>query len=200
MKDPVRRDTLLTIIGLSLIAAVFIFAVYRPMQKACSEAQREIAAADQSIRDIPLRLAELKSLEDEIRLREEYLQQHHQLIPENADLHSVLRQVTNLARNSNLSVSRLEPMPPVEYESYRVVPFRVSFTGDFRGVATFAKGLESCGRLFSIEEIALNAADDKRPLGTSGDMYFSVYARRAEISDSTENNTSQGQPGADNKG
>ena len=199
MKDPVRRDTLLTIIGLSLMVVAFIFVIFLPGKKACAEIKREIADANKSIQEIPLRVAEVESLKKEIRKRQDYLKETDRLMPVDADLHAVIRQVAYLARNSNLDDGPLKPQPSIQHETYRVIPYQLSFTGDFRGIATFLHGLESQDRLFTVEEFDLTSRDESRPGTINGDITFSVYIRRAKVVNYNENDASSRQPRADNR-
>ena len=110
MKDPIRRDSLITIIGLSLLVALFLFAVYLPGRQAAATVRGEIAAAERSIREIPLRIAELESLKKQINRRNDYLQQTEPLMPRAANVPTILRQVTDLAKHSDLAVTKLKAM------------------------------------------------------------------------------------------
>ena len=190
MKDPVRRDSLLTVMGLALLVAFFMFFVYLPNQRTATQLNREIAAAEQSIRDIPVRLAELELLGKELALRNDYLKETERLMPADADLHAVVRQVADLAENSGLTVTQLKPLPKTVHQSYQVFPFQVGLQGGFRGIATFLKGLEVYERLFTVEEFSLTAENERIEQLVDADMHFSVYVRCAESSESADNNAS----------
>lgn len=190
MKDPVRRDNLLTIVGMSLMIAFFLFAVYMPGQKACDEAETQIAAAKKEIQDLPMRTVEFEKLKKKIQDQKNYLNKTEKLAPEESDLQRVIRQVSDLARNSDLVVGPVKPQSEITHSSYVAVPFQLSFTGSFRGIATFLKGLESQERLITVEELSLSGDDERNWGNIAGEMNFSVYIRRTESPDSDENNAS----------
>lgn len=190
MIDQVRRDSMLTVVGLSLLVAVFLFLVYLPGRKVSAAVERETAQAEQSIREIPRRIAELESLQQDIRTRNEYLHKTRRLLPRNADLHTVIRQVAYLANNSGLMVTRLEPVSVVEHDSYRTMPFRLSFKGRFRGMAMFLRGLEGRDRLFTVESFSLKLGNERAGDEIEADLHFSVYSRSEENAENGENNGS----------
>ena len=190
MKDPVRRDTLATVVGLSVMIVFFLYAVYMPGQRACSAAERDIAAAQRAIHEIPQRLQELQLLQEQVKQREAYLASTIALMPVDANMHQVVRQVAGLAAKADLHVTRLEPLDVVDHESYQEIPYRVSLTGEFPGVAALLQGLENQARMFTVRELALSTESLSNPRIIKVDMYFAVYIRRSEISDSSGNDAS----------
>lgn len=199
MKDAVRRDMLLLIIGLSLMVAVFVFLVYLPGQRADAATRREIAAADEIIRQIPQRVAELESLGREFRLRKQYLEVADQVMPAEGHLSSVLREVAEQAESAELQVTRLEPLTPVAQESYECIPIRIAIEGHFSRIAAFLHGLEKNPRLFTVKEMRLTSREWEEQGNIEGDVLFCVYACKADFSDSAEINESRAGSAADEK-
>ncbi len=190
MNNPLGRDSFITIAILSVSVAGFLFGVYFPAQKSAERIDREIAAAQQSIREVPLRIAELESLCKNLCLRNDFLWRTQQLIPPEANIHSILRQVTKLANKTHLKITRLEPLPAIEHKSYAVLPFRFSFTGPFQGMAEFLRGLENQPRMFTLEELTISNQEEHSSQSREADLYFSVYVKNTESDDSAEYDTS----------
>lgn len=199
MRDRTRRDGICTVAALLFLVAMFAFGVYLPGKKASAKVIQQISAAEDSIREIPVRVAELQMHKRLIAERHEFLRMNHDLVPDDVDLHTVLRQVADLARNCKVSVSRLEPATAPTQESYETLAFHLSFSGDFRGIIAFLNGLERSDRLFKIEELTLSREKAQVKRLTEGEMYFHVYARRDDDSESDENNASLPGSGADTK-
>jgi Tfp pilus assembly protein PilO len=181
-----RRDSLITIGGVALSAAVFVFAIYLPGRKLSRQTKREIAAASQTVCDFPLRVAELNSLHQSVRERDSFLDRSAVLVPGEANVHAVLGQVTRLADTANLAVTRLEPLPRIEHESYVTLPFRLTCAGGFLGITAFLRGLEQESRLFAVQEFSIAVPDKQMEQTAQADIYFSVYVKRAEYADSAE--------------
>ena len=184
MKLPIRKHNALTIAGLSLIAGVFVFSYYLPGHRSNRTLRAEIAAAQSDVQLVPAKVAEVEGLQRHLASSAEYLGRMERLLPENSDLHSVVRQVSELARQADLQITRLEPSAPEALQSIQRIPVHLSFRGNFRGITDFLHGLETHPRLFNVDELSLTAATDKDGEDTLADMNFSVYVRDAEINDS----------------
>jgi Tfp pilus assembly protein PilO len=190
MKGSLRRDSILTVMGFSLITSVFLFAFYLPESKQHDQLKQEIKEAEVAVVNVPVRLAEITALQEDVARREKYLAAARKSVPIDPDVHAVVQQMAELARNSELQITRLEPKTPVMSETYQRLPFRLSFAGTFRELATFLKGLESQERLFTVQQFTIKQKDTKNTSTVEADMDFSVYIGHAESSNSTGNDGS----------
>lgn len=184
---PHRRDSLIAMTGFTVVASTFIFTLYLPGHRDSSKVKAEIKSAEESIREIPVKVAELERLKNEIAERQSFVAGSQRLMPIDADIHGVLREVSDLARNAGLQVNRLEPQPPVEYETYLAHPFAMKFTGGFRGVMLLLRGLETRQRLYHVEEFSMKQENERSGENVEADVRFLVFSKRAEQPDSSEN-------------
>lgn len=184
---PLHRDSLLTMTGFTVAAATFIFALYLPGHRDSIKVKAEIKSAEDSIREIPGKLAALERLTKDIEQSRSYLTKNRRLMPTDSDVGGVLREVSDLARNAGLQINRLEPQPPVEHETYIAQPFVLKFTGGFRGVMFFLRGLETRTRLYHIEEFSLKQENERIGETVETDMKFLVFSKRMDLPDSAEN-------------
>jgi Tfp pilus assembly protein PilO len=187
MKDTACRDYVLTIGGLSLMAGVFVFAIYLPGHHASIRINQEIAAAEQEIRDIPIRVAELAALQQQLAKREAYLKRAAALFPARGAAHQVVQEIAHLARRAHLEIQRFEPLAPEHQQSYERMTFRLSFRGTFQGFSQFCEGLESQVLLFSIDQIRVSAENEKNKQITKGEMLLSVYMKNDDSAKIAEN-------------
>lgn len=183
-----------------LVAGVFVFAVYIPQHKAIGKVKEEIAASERSIRDVPTRVAELESLRADLTRRMEYVNQARPGVPVDPDVHGVIHQVAELARNCNLQVWRLEPQAGAMRESYQTLPFKLNISGPYRGMLEFLKGLESSERLFQVLRFTIKQKNSKFGMNVDGDMDFVIYVNYAKNSDFSKINDSSAAPSTDTKG
>ena len=65
------------------------------------------------------------------------------LLDDENELHGVLQKVADLARASNLHVERIQPQAATTRAAYRVVPFQMVVSGNFRRITSLLTGLES---------------------------------------------------------
>lgn len=184
---PLRRDSLMAIAGFTAVASTFIFVLYLPGHRDSIKVTAEIKSAEESIREIPGKLTELERLKRGISERQGYLSKMQRLMPTETGIDGVLREVSELARNAGLQINRLEPQPPIEHETYLAQPFALKFTGGFRGVMSFLRGLETRQRLFHVEEFSLKQENERSGETVEADMKFLVFSKRADLPDSSEN-------------
>lgn len=199
MKATLRKDSILTIFGFALITGVFLFAFYLPEAKVLAKVKQEIKAVQDEVQNIPFRLAEIESLQNDVTRRKTFVSNARAWVPFDPDVHAVIHQVAELARNSDLQITRLEPRAAVAHATFQEVPFRLSFSGSFREMATFFKGLESRDRLFTVQQFTLKQKDGKAASTIEADLHFSVLIGHAEFADSAENNGSRGGGAADKR-
>jgi type IV pilus assembly protein PilO len=199
MNDSLRRSSFVTIGGLALLSAAFVFLVFLPGQRRTAQVRREIADAERAIRDVPLRVAELESLRGDAGRRRSYADSVLERMPTDFDVHGLVRQVASLAERTRVKVSRIEPLPAVDHETYRELPFRLGFQGDAEGVARFLRGLESLPWLTSFPELSLNAESGRGGNLPDGDLHFAVYAARRDPADSADFASSSSVSSADTK-
>lgn len=197
MNDSLRRDNVLTILGTVMIVGFFVMVIYLPGEQACQTARRDIIQANRTIEEMPNRIQlaseQLKLLRD----RGATIRQRDRLLDDENALHGVLQKVANLARSSGLQVDRTQPLTPITRESYRVMPFQLTASGNFRRIATFLRGLESQPTLFTVERFSLKSESEQTGEALKADITFSVFVKRATFVDSAEKSDRQTQTQAD---
>src|SRR5207247_1758534 len=97
------------------------------------------------------------------------------------ELHGVLQKVANLAHAAGLKMDRIQPLTTVIRETYRVVPYQVTISGNFRRIAQFLHGLESQPTLFTVERLQLKGESEKASEFLKVDLTFSVFVKRASF-------------------
>ena len=183
MKHFKERDGLLTVLGLAAAVAGYLLAIEVPARREAERIRGEIALAQQAVRDVPLRVAELSSLQERVAERRRRLAAFRQAIPADGGLHTVLREVARLAEMSKLKVTRLEPLPPSAQASYQQLGIRMTISGEFHGIIGFLRALETRDRLFTFEQCSFRHELGGETSPIEADIHFSVYAASAGRSD-----------------
>ncbi|MCH9656132.1 MAG: type 4a pilus biogenesis protein PilO [Planctomycetes bacterium] len=202
MNEKLRRDSLITIIGLSVVVAIFTFVVYLPGLKQKQKLNKEIAKIQQEIREIPDRVKQLEQLHQELNQRLAFIDRHQHRIPTVKDTHQVLQRVALLAKTSSLTVSELNPGEFVLNETYIRQPFLLSISGPYSGVIDFLNGLDHEERLFTVSDITLIKQDEELEGFVKGTIELSVCALRGnqrDFSDFDENRVSNAFLAADKR-
>lgn len=198
-KNSIQRDNLFSIIGTVSTVGFFVLAVYLPSERACQAARREIAVANRTIDSAPMLIQQAALLQEKQAQQEEALRQLDRLLDDEDELHGVLQQVANLAQSAGLKMDRIQPQATVIRETYRVVPYHVTISGNFRRTAQFLHGLESQPTLFTIERLSLKSESEQASETLKADLTFSVFVKRASFVDFSEKSDSLTQTKADQR-
>ncbi len=197
MKDSLKRDNLLTIVGTVVAVGFFVLVVYLPGERACQAARNEITVANRTIDATPMLMMEASQHEQKRGERLEALRKLDRLLDDENELHGVLQKVANLAHSAGLKMDRIQPQPAINRETYRVVPFQVTISGNFRRIAQFLHGLESQPTLFSVERFSVKCESEQANEALKADLTFSVFVKRASFAGFAEKNDSPNQTKAD---
>lgn len=194
MNEKLRRDSLITIISLAVVVALFTFVIYLPGLKSKQQLNKQIASIQEEIRAIPTKVEQLELLQKELQQREAFIKRMKTHIPTDKDTHRVLQRVAQLANSSSLTVSSLNPGEPVPYATYLRQPFTVNISGPYKGLIQFLNGLDTDSRLFTVSNLMLTSQYGENKGLVKGTIELSVYVLRdteSNFSDFKENRVSQ---------
>lgn len=194
MNEKLRRDSLITIISLAVVVALFTFVIYLPGLKSKQQLNKQIASIQEEIRAIPTKVEQLELLQKELQQREAFIKRMKTHIPTDKDTHRVLQRVAQLANSSSLTVSSLNPGEPVPYATYLRQPFTVNVSGPYKGLIQFLNGLDTDSRLFNVSNLMLTSQYGENTGLVKGTVELSVYVLRdteSNFSDFKENRVSR---------
>ncbi|WP_187782089.1 type IV pilus inner membrane component PilO [Gimesia chilikensis] len=194
MNEKLRRDSLITIISLAVVVALFTFVIYLPGLKSKQQLNKQIASIQEQIRAIPTKVEQLEQLQEELQQREAFINRMKKHIPTDKDTHRVLQRVAQLANSSSLTVSSLNPGEPVPYATYLRQPFTVNVSGPYKGLIQFLNGLDTDSRLFTVSNLMLTSQYGENTGLVKGTVELSVYVLRdteSDFSDFKENRVSR---------
>ena len=197
MKDSLQRDNLFSIVGTVAIVGFFVLVVYLPGERACQAARREITVANRTIDSAPMLIQQAAMRYEKQAEQELAIQKIDRLLDDENELHGVLEKVANLAHAAGLKMDRIQPLATVTRETYRVVPYQVTISGNFRRIAHYLRGLESQPALFAVERLQLKSESERNSDILKADLTFSVFVKRASLADFSEKGDSLTQTQAD---
>lgn len=186
MKDCLRRDNLFSIVGTVGIVGFFMQVVYLPGERTCQAARREITIANRTIDSAPMLIQQAAMQSDKQTEQEAAPRQLDRLLDDENELHGVLQQVANLTHTAGLKMDRIQPLANVMRETYRVVPYQVTISGNFRRIAQYLHGLESQPTLFTVERLQLKSESEQASETLKADLTFSVFVKRPSFADVSE--------------
>jgi len=198
MKFLARHDRLIAIVGTAVLTVGFFLGVLRPGQLKARAIQSEVSQIQSQLTSLPVQIAEREHLQAQLEERRQQTERQTNLVPPQVDVSDVLHEVTQLARHSQVTITRLEPMPQNDFASYSVLPFSLGCKGEFARVTKFLSGLETRSRLVTFGEVALTRGTESNDRQVQASVSFSVYSRHANSARVAGNATSQGVLSSDN--
>jgi Tfp pilus assembly protein PilO len=198
VKSLARYNRLIAIIGTAFLTVGFFLGVLRPGQIKARSIQSEVLQIQSQLASLPVQIAEREHLQAQLAARREQTERLATLIPLRADVSEVLHEVAQLARRSQVTITRLEPMPQNDFPSYSDLPFSLGCKGEFAHVTSFLSGLETQPRLVAFGEVGLTRGADSHDRQILANITFSVYSRHANSARIAGNTNSSGALTSDN--
>ena len=108
----------------------------------------------------------LPEFESQVTQLEERLENLRQVLPEEKDVADILRRIQGLATQSNLSIQRFTPRPPVQQSLYAEIPYRLVAEGTYHNLALFFDRVSKFPRIINIGEISIKSKTPPEPGAT----------------------------------
>lgn len=145
---------------LAVLAGLFIYFVHIPLTTQINKLEKDIAGLhatiaknDAEIKKLDERKAEVKALEERLRVLTEQL-------PPGSEVSGLLRQLQNLVSQSGLSLKVWRPGPKRTPPSglYEEIPMSLSLSGGYHDVAMFLDRVSKMTRIVNILNLSMSGA------------------------------------------
>ncbi len=192
------HDRWIALLGTAALTAGFIGGVLRPAQLNATAIQDEVSQIEAKLTDWSQQIAEQERLTEQLAQRREHAQHQAKLLPAEPVAADVLHAVAELARQSQVAIVRLEPLPQQDFGSYSVHPHTLVCHGEFGSLAKLVSGLETMPRLVTFNAMDLTRGANSRDRQVQANLRFNVYSRHANSARPTGNTNSRIEPSSDN--
>ena len=146
-----------------LLGTVFVFLVYFPKAEKISQTTTEIAGLQKKINKAKITVKDLAKLEKEEAQIDEQFREALMLLPNEREIPSLLRNVTQLGNQSNLKFLLLRPINERPRDFFIEIPVSVEVSGKYHNVALF---FDRVGRMKRIVNILNVTMVPEKPLST----------------------------------
>lgn len=194
----IRHDRLIATLGTVVVTLGFIAGIVRPHQLKATMIEAEITELQRLLSTVPQQIADLERIQKQLDHRRQRTRKQHDLVLSHAAVAEVLHEVAELARQSQVSITRLEPLPQQDFASYADHPFSLACQGEFGSLAKFLSGLETQPRLVTFGEVRLMRDAESPDRQVQTNLRFSVYSRHSNSARPTGNANSPASPSSDN--
>ena len=147
-----------------LIGSVFVFLVYLPKAEKISKTTKEIEALQKQINKAKITVKDLAKLEKEEAQIDAQFKEALKLLPNEREIPSLLRNVTELGNQSNLKFRLFRPVNERARDFFIEIPVSVEVSGKYHNVAVF---FDRVGRMKRIMNILNVTMVPEKPLSTT---------------------------------
>ena len=138
-----------------VLAALFFNFVYRPMAADIEKANREIATLKQKLNKARIRAKNLKKFEQEYAQVDAQFQEALKLLPNEKEIPSLLRNITQLGSDSALEFRLFSPRKERPGDFYMEIPVELEVSGPYHSVAIFFDKVGQMERIVNILNVSM---------------------------------------------
>ena len=193
-----RHDRWIALLGTVALTAGFMAGVLRPARLNATAIQNETSQIQAKLSVLSQQIVEHERLTEQFAQRRQQSYLPAQCIPAQAVAADVLNEVAELARESQVVIVRLEPLPQQDFGSYSAHPHLLVCHGDFGGLAKFVSRLETMPRLVTFNTVDLTRETNSLNRQVQANLRFNVYSRHSNSARTTKNTNSRMESSSDN--
>ncbi len=154
---PVRTVLYATLAAVVVIAAAWMFLVYRPRGDELASIEEEITQAEDLESSLQAQVARLQQLDEERPSVEAELRQLTAAVPPDPELATLILTLHEEASRAGIDFLQFTPSPPTAGEEAAVINAGLDVEGSFFTTLDFLDRVESLDRIIVVDSIELNA-------------------------------------------
>ncbi len=166
---PQQQQIMLAVVAVGVLFTVWYYMI-SPAATEVEGLQASNAALTTEIENAQVAAARLPQFQEEAEKLEQDLEAKRAKLPDEKETAEIVRQVQQLAEDSNLELKNFTPQGTVRYEFYEDWPIRMSIEGSYRNLGLFFQKVAQFERLINVSDIeinALNSTDEGRTISAT---------------------------------
>jgi type IV pilus assembly protein PilO len=167
--EPKYKLLIITVAGLVVAGAIW-FVLIRPTERANRSDSLALAGKRAEIAQLLPFQARMNQLNRDIENYRQQVEQQRQIVPEDKQVDSFIRNVQSEARASGIEIRRFTALPIVTREFYSEVPFELELDGPYFGVVHFYERMARMDRLVNVS--GLQMSNVKTPAGAKAKKVY----------------------------
>ncbi|MCJ7776001.1 MAG: type 4a pilus biogenesis protein PilO [Desulfobulbaceae bacterium] len=168
-----------------LLAGIFVALVYIPKSKEITRLNKEIAGLEKKINQAKIKARTLKKFEAEQVEVEAQFGEALKLLPNEREIPTLLRSITQLGSDANLEFRLFSPNKEKARDFYIEIPVSMEVSGTYHDVATFFDKVGRMKRIVNILDISMKPVKERSTnLTTKCDAV--TYRFKREVDEKTE--------------
>jgi type IV pilus assembly protein PilO len=140
---------------IALFLGLFIALIYLPKKDAIAKTQDEISGLEKRLSKAKVRSKNLEKFEAEKKKADADFKTALKLLPERKEIPSLLRNITQLGRDSNLEFRLFRPQKERKEDFYVEIPVAIVVRGNYHDVAKFFDKVGKMDRIVNILDVSM---------------------------------------------
>lgn len=153
-KIPPKQRVIFAVVMCLAMVGVYFYLYYKPvaiqrdtLQKKMDELNAEIKQQEVIAKNLPSFKAEVRRLEEQLGLLLEQL-------PNSAEIPSLLKNVSDLGKESGLEFLKFAPGSEARKDFYAAIPVSITVSGDFHSFVLFVDKVRNLPRIVNISDVS----------------------------------------------
>ena len=147
--------------ALVLLAGVFIWFIWLPKTEEIKKTETEISNLDRQINQAKIKAKDLETLNATKAQVDIQFQEALLLLPNEKEIPSLLRKLTELGAESQLDVRSIQPQNERPKEFYLEIPIAIEVRGEYHNVAVFFDKIGHMERIMNIHNVSMRPVTDR---------------------------------------
>jgi type IV pilus assembly protein PilO len=166
-------------LGIVIIVGIFIAFIYIPTNNEKSQLSGEIARLENEINIYSVKVRRLEELKRENAELERLLAEKKEQLPQEAEVATLLKQISELGIRAGLDFKLWRPAPRKENESglYAEIPVNIEVAGGYHDLGVFFDRVSKLPRIVNISDLRMvNAKMEKDKLSIQTSFVATAFA------------------------
>jgi type IV pilus assembly protein PilO len=168
-----------------LLAGIFVALVYIPKSQRITRLNNEIASLEKQINQAKIKARTLKKFEAEQVEVEAQFREALKLLPNEREIPTLLRSITQLGSDANLEFRLFSPNKEKARDFYIEIPVSMEVSGTYHDVATFFDKVGRMKRIVNILDISMKPVKE-RSTNLTTKCNAVTYRFKREVDEKTE--------------
>jgi type IV pilus assembly protein PilO len=168
-----------------LLAGIFVALVYIPKSNEITRLNKEIAGLEKKINQAKIKARTLKKFEAEQVEVEAQFGEALKLLPNEREIPTLLRSITQLGSDANLEFRLFSPNKEKARDFYIEIPVSMEVSGTYHDVATFFDKVGRMKRIVNILDISMKPVKE-RSTNLTTKCNAVTYRFKREVDEKTE--------------
>jgi type IV pilus assembly protein PilO len=181
---------------IAIFVGLFVGLIYLPKRDAIAKTQDEISSLEKRLSKAKVRSKNLEKFEAEKKKADAEFKEALKLLPEKKEIPSLLRNITQLGRDSNLEFRLFRPKKEKKEDFYVEIPVSVVVRGTYHNVALFFDRVGKMDRIVNILDVSMKP---ERSLSTDLITRCNAITFRFEAEEEAKDKKSKNKKGKSKK-